>query len=183
MTDHFNAHIGKPPDTECILAPLLYILSKTGGKLDKHKLFKILYFADKEHIAKFGITFSEDTYIKMKYGPVPSRLFEYIRILEGKYTIPVFPEIKEIIAFFISINEKMVISNKKPKSKYLSQSAITVLDNSINKYKYWSFANLLKASHDLAWHSAPTNGPILLTDIAKAAGANEAMVAYIKEMN
>ncbi len=45
-------------ETAKILAPCLYVLNKTG-KISKHHLSKILYFADKSHIAKYGRILTE----------------------------------------------------------------------------------------------------------------------------
>lgn len=168
-------------DTERILTPALYILCKLNNSTTKHKLFKILYFADKEHIAKYGQSFLEDNYIRMDFGPVPSKIFDYIRILEGTYRYDYTPQTKEAISALISVDGKNVLLKTSPDLKFLSPSAIKFLDKSIAKYRGWFFGALRDLSHDAAWHSAPKNGKMSIIDIAKAAGANEAMIAYIKE--
>lgn len=37
-----------------------------------HKLFKVLWFADLEHLKKYGRTVTGDTYVAMEFGPVTS---------------------------------------------------------------------------------------------------------------
>lgn len=40
--------------------------------LDKIKALKLLYFADRYHVRKYGRTITNDEYFAMNYGPVPS---------------------------------------------------------------------------------------------------------------
>src|SRR5690606_40518414 len=39
---------------------------------DIHKLMKLMYFADRDHLVKYGFPITGDMYIKLPYGPVPS---------------------------------------------------------------------------------------------------------------
>lgn len=168
-------------DIERILAPALYILNNLGNKINKHKLFKILYFADKEHILKYGRTFSDESYIKMKDGPVPSKLFDYIRLIEGKYPLPVSADFSNEISLHLNVQGKWVLSLKKVKVEYLSKSAIKSLDRYISEFKSEQFDTLRDLSHDSAWHAAEQNREMSIIDIARDAGANDDMIAYMKE--
>ena len=64
------------------LAAFLYVLRDLAKvsphTVDMHKVFKILYFADKEHLLRFGRPVIGDVYIALKHGPVPSRLYDWI---------------------------------------------------------------------------------------------------------
>ncbi len=169
-------------DIARILAPALYILNKTGNKLNKQKLFKILYFADKEHIAKYGRTFSGEPYIAMSNGPVPSRLYDYIKIVEGKYKFPIPDDFIEEVNVYLGVEDPYwVLSRKNVDMDFLSRSAIKSLDHSIATYKNKSFGELSELSHDNAWKAANQNTEISIIEIAKDAGANEEMLSYIKE--
>jgi uncharacterized phage-associated protein len=169
-------------DIAHILAPALYILNKTGNKLNKHKLFKILYFADKEHIAKYGRTFTGEPYIAMANGPVPSRLYDYIKLVEGKNRFPISVDFVEEVNAHLGIEAPYwVISRKSVNMDFLSQSAIKSLDHSIITYKNKSFVELTELSHDGAWKAANQNTEMSIIEIAKDAGANEEMISYIKE--
>src|ERR1700733_9640210 len=101
LKTHSNM-LSEDVDIERILSPALYILCKINKTTTKHKLFKILYFADKEHIAKYGQSFLDDNYIKMDFGPVPSKIFDYIRILEGTFKYDHNIQTKEAISSLIS---------------------------------------------------------------------------------
>ena len=59
-------------------ATALYVLNKCG-KLDYFHLFKIIYFADKEHYAKYGRRIIHDTFCALENGPVPSLLYDAVK--------------------------------------------------------------------------------------------------------
>src|SRR5437764_14379117 len=63
---------------------ILYILQKIGGKADFIKIFKILYFSDQKHLARFGRAISNDDYVAMNHGPVPSNVYDIFKILKGQ---------------------------------------------------------------------------------------------------
>jgi uncharacterized phage-associated protein len=49
-----------------------YFAKKEGGKIDKLKLIKLIYFADRYHIRKYGRPIINDTYLAMPLGAVGS---------------------------------------------------------------------------------------------------------------
>ncbi len=49
-----------------------YFAKKEGGKIDKLKLIKLLYFADRYHIRKYGRPIINDVYLAMPLGAVGS---------------------------------------------------------------------------------------------------------------
>jgi uncharacterized phage-associated protein len=57
---------------------VIYFLLKTFGEIDKLKLVKIIYFADKRHLIFGGRTITGDTYMAMKYGPVGSMVLNVL---------------------------------------------------------------------------------------------------------
>ena len=62
---------------------MLYILNRAGQDLDFHKIFKIMYFAEQKHLAKYGRMITEDSYIKMPNGPVPSYAYTVFQSLRA----------------------------------------------------------------------------------------------------
>jgi len=166
-------------DIELLLSPALYILTRMG-KVGKHKLFKLLYFADKDHLRRFGRPITGDIYIAMINGPVPSRLYDYIKGVAGKNTIPIpddfLDELRKNIAF---VEPYYVIALRKFNDDFLSPNQIKSLDYSIETYGNKSFDELTHISHDQAWSSATRNTEIEVLEIAKDAGVNELMLQYI----
>lgn len=49
-----------------------YLAKKEGGQIDKLKLIKLAYFADRYHLRKYGRPITNDTYFAMPLGPVGS---------------------------------------------------------------------------------------------------------------
>ena len=61
---------------------LAWLLSKYNCETSKILLIKLLYFADKYHLRKYGRTVSGDTYKAMNYGPVASNTLNVANISE-----------------------------------------------------------------------------------------------------
>src|SRR4030042_2169583 len=51
---------------------LNFFARKEGGQINKMKGLKLVYFADRYHLRKYGRLVTNDTYFAMKQGPVPS---------------------------------------------------------------------------------------------------------------
>jgi uncharacterized phage-associated protein len=49
-----------------------YLARKSGGQIDKLKTIKLLFFADRYHLRKFGRPVTNDNYFAMDLGPVGS---------------------------------------------------------------------------------------------------------------
>lgn len=51
---------------------LNYFARQSGGHINKMKALKLLFFADRFHLRKYGRPITNDEYFAMNYGPVPS---------------------------------------------------------------------------------------------------------------
>jgi uncharacterized phage-associated protein len=51
---------------------LNFLARREGGTIDKLKALKLVYFADRYHLRRFGRPIIGDEYLAMNYGPVPS---------------------------------------------------------------------------------------------------------------
>ena len=56
-----------------IVEVVLYILNKTGG-IDFYHLFKILYFAERDHLAKWGDKIISDDFYALQDYMMPSNI-------------------------------------------------------------------------------------------------------------
>lgn len=157
-----------------IINSLLYILNKLETKTtDTHQLFKILYFAERKHLSKFGKPITDDNYVAMKFGPVPSNGFDIINCCKGGS----FEESITEASKLITTRGYKVTAIQEADLDWLSKSEIDCLDESIEENKGLSFVQLTDKSHDSAWDNAYHYMDKI--EIAKAGGANEAMVNYI----
>ena len=64
-------------------AVVLYIINRCEA-IDYFHLFKCLYFADRDQSAKYGKRIIADTFCALKNGPVPSTLFDAIKVTVGQ---------------------------------------------------------------------------------------------------
>lgn len=67
-----------------IKAVILYIMQSFPQGVDYIKLFKILYFAQQDHLVKYGKVLVEDSFRALKHGPVPTYTYKALQIAEGK---------------------------------------------------------------------------------------------------
>ena len=147
---------------------LLFVMKELGVELsDKHKIFKTLYFADQKHLIRYGRPITGDTYIKMKFGPVPS----YIKDIAYE---------KEEKGLVRQIGEYNLQSNYSIDMDDLSKSEIECLREAINENKGCDFSKLTSKSHDRAWENSAINNPIDYMDIAQAATDDKDILEYIR---
>ena len=123
-------------------AVVLYVLQTFQEGVDYIKLFKILYFAQKEHLVKYGRGVIDDTFHALQYGPVPSFIYKSFQMLEGRLEME--PDFEEFCKGIRVADKSKVISTENSDLDELSISDVKCLDKSIRKYKdmesYCSFA-------------------------------------------
>jgi len=51
---------------------LNFFARQSGGRINKMKALKLLFFSDRFHLRKYGRAITNDEYFAMNYGPVPS---------------------------------------------------------------------------------------------------------------
>ena len=158
---------------------VLYVLEKTEG-IDYYRLFKILYFAEKEHLVKWGDKIIADDFCALPYGPVPTKLFDAIKGKTNTLSEPLWKVVE-----FAKDDAPTVLLPKRPANMdYISASEKEVLDRSINDYAKELFNVIKNKSHDEAWqHAFSGKGLKVMNpiDIAKAGGANSDMIEYISD--
>lgn len=158
----------------------LYIIQQMGGVCDIHKCNKILYFADNEHLSKYGRTITGDSYIRMDWGPVPSCVYDLFKAVRGEgYFASQVDDIRE--SYFHFVNTKDIVSTRKPEMDYLSKSDVEMLDKYIAQLKGMSFREVSELSHGYAWSNAPRNGKISVKDRLTELGDSEEYIQFIEE--
>jgi uncharacterized phage-associated protein len=143
---------------------------------DLHSISKLLYWADKWHLQRYGCTVSGDTYIAMKNGPVPSNVYDMLKYVrgDGKFDFP-----KEVRKAFEVRNQFEVHALREPNVNRLSQSEVAALAHAIETYGALNFDERTKASHDAAWKSADRNDEIPLVEIVKLLPNGDEVLAYL----
>ncbi len=162
---------------ETTLNAILYILERLGGRADMHKVFKILYFADKMHLGKYGRSITHDTYIAMEYGPVPSITDDIVKAVRGdSYFAPYADDLR---LYFEVVDRYQLRPLMAADMDCLSASDVECLDAAIKKCRELSFPELTHLSHGYAWSCSTRDQEIDIDNILREAGAEEEYIDYI----
>ena len=154
----------------------MYVAEKLDVK-DFHRIFKILYFADREHLIKYGRTVTGDTYIKMVRGPVPTKLYNIFKSIKDNKLF----QKRNMKEYFTVYGDYFIKLERKPDLNYLSKTDVTELDKSITKYGKMPFGILSAISHGLAWEYAEDNKEITIENILREVGEDEGYISYVAE--
>ncbi len=175
-----------------IKAVVEYILQQMGVAVDYIHLFKVMYFAQEEHLALYGIPIMYDTFVARKHGPVPSLTYKVLRLAEGK-AIDVTEDLNEFASELLlsQSNGHQVVSlsnDFEVDMDELSRSNIRILDKWIAHCKEIASFDLSELSHDKAWLKAKRQAEktgedtkITLYDMAASGGASKDMLSVIRE--
>lgn len=103
---------------------LNYLAGKSGGTLNKLKALKLIYFADRYHLRKYGRPITGDEYLAMPYGPVASSVKD---IAEMSSFLD--PKVASYAKYFVApVNKHVFRSVASVDTDPLSESDIEALD-------------------------------------------------------
>lgn len=169
-------------DNRRIVELILYVLNK-GQLLTQYQLYKILYFAERKHLLKWGAPILPVEFRAWECGPVPKKIYDSLKHLgDGKY--PLDEMIYEAVERGDKDANDYLFPKREADMDYISLSEKEALDSSYEENIRLNFGQLMNKSHDLAWQKARAGGmnvPMYTEDIAIAAGAHEDMVEYIRQ--
>ena len=117
---------------------------------------KVLFFAEKNHLNRYGRPIVADTFIAMPNGPVPSTLYDFIK---GNFGLSGDPETFKAT---IDTTQHPHIKAKRSYDKSaLSGSDIECIDDSIDFCRSKGFGHLSQLTHqERSWADAPANMPM-----------------------
>lgn len=169
-------------DQDKAIAAILYIchkLKKQSIDTDLHKVFKILYFAERKLLAKYGMPITGDFFSAMPDGPVPSKIYDLLKMVRNKSPILEMNQVRE---YFRIENWKYIVPLRSPDMDELSEADLKVINESIEENKHHSFEELKEKSHGDAYHKAPKTGlkKIDYCDMAVEEGAPPGICDLIK---
>ncbi|WP_281643926.1 Panacea domain-containing protein [Bacteroides zoogleoformans] len=172
-------HFDKQRLTEIVL----YILNKTKG-LDYYHIFKVIYFANIVHLAKYGCPMVSDVFCALPDGPVPSILYNCVK--GDQYCDK---ELQSMLDDSILKGRDdayyMLEAKRKFDETYLSKADIEVLDRSISENANLPYGDLRSKSHGKEWERAYAQQGRKVMDVvgmAKDGMASDDMIEYIKAL-
>ena len=175
-----------------IKATVLYILKQIPEGVYYIHLFKMMYFAQQEHLVKYAMPIVDDSFMARKHGPVAALTYKVLRSVEGKVDITdgCLQDFARSLSITMEDGHQVVriADGVECDMDELSKSNLKVLDKWIACCKDVDSFDLSDLSHDEAWKAAKAktdltgeDTKITLYDMAKAAGANDAMLAVIRD--
>jgi uncharacterized phage-associated protein len=146
-------------------------------------LGKILYFADKAHLQKYGRQICGDRYIAMERGPVPSNVYDMLKDVQQNRRSLSSSAAKKAFR----VVEGHYVQPKIPVGlEYLSESDIECLDWAIGKYGSMGFDDLQNEGHDPAykatWSKTP-NRTIDIRSIIQILPDGKNLLKHLEEVN
>lgn len=171
-----------------IKATLLYVLQNGSQKIQSNVYYivKTLFFAQQKHLAKYLCPIYKDQIVALKFGPVPSHIYDILKMARGDIKSGSYrmdnglTEVAKSIAF----EDEVFIPKEDADRNYLSQSNIACLDEAIAEVSKLSFEEILNMTHGKEWQRAYSSSSDKTMDsiaIAKEGGASEEEIGYLKE--
>ena len=118
---------------------LNYFAQKAGGKISKMKALKLIFLADRFHLRKYGRLVTNDFYVAMNYGPVPSTILDIAKANVNQ-TYKAYAS-KYIIA---TDTGRQIESISSVDNNYFSDSDIEALEfswDNFGRYDRWSLSD------------------------------------------
>jgi hypothetical protein len=126
-------------------------------------ILKAIYFADKEHLRRYGRQLFGDSYRAMKQGPVPSLAYDIIKWVRGD---GYFEFANPDPGSAIDIPDKYtILPKRKAHIDYLSKSEIECLDFALDLVSPLDFDALKTLSHDSAYNAVQQDEEMSLDSI------------------
>jgi uncharacterized phage-associated protein len=141
---------------EKAVAAVLYLIAKNIEALDKYKLAKLLFLADKFHLVRYGRPITGDEYCALPYGPVPSATLNILNREENEHSTP--------LTFAVQMDRRYANPRYSLKGEIpftfeeLSKSDTKTLDLIVQRHGPKTFDELKALTHEMpaytkAWAS------------------------------
>jgi uncharacterized phage-associated protein len=181
-------------DFNKFLAAVQHIAMQEVPELDKYKVVKLLFLADKYHLVRFSRPITGDRYIAMEYGPVGSQSLELLNALTNvqQDQAQIFgspsrnvQSMSDALGLDLKFRYPRLLPNLPPAYAHLSKSDLMALDHVIERFGRLGFNELMNLTHGMyayrkAWQTNP-NGAIDFADFFEEdsdaiEGARELMI-------
>ncbi len=112
----------------------------------------------------------------MEHGPVPSRIYDMIKIVRGDSLIEDTMDLDQ----FFDASGHFMFPKQNPAMNELAESDLECIEESLEENQDLSFDKLKEKSHDRAYRRALRDDKISFVEIAKVAGADNEMIKFIR---
>lgn len=175
-------------DAFTLKAVVLYILKNCSDHVRRNVYYivKTAFVAQLKHFTKYLCPLYEDKIAALQFGPVPSNLYDVLKIARGDANTQYFHRDDNLHLVYESIffKDETFFSDENPDMNYLSPSAIECINEALNEVSAMSFDEILDATHGEEWARVFNDPNIRFMNylaIAQEAGADNASLSYIKD--
>jgi uncharacterized phage-associated protein len=145
-------------DPEKFFQVAAYFMTRCPGDMTRKRLLKLLYFADRQHLLRYGRPIVKDYYVNMDQGPVASRAYDLIKGNHHTWSLDVLAEFDkhfDTSGMYITLRDRFL------QTDLLSQSDVEILNATIAKYGQKTADHLSAISHrHKAWLESKRNKAI-----------------------
>jgi uncharacterized phage-associated protein len=121
-----------------------FFANKAGGYINKMKAIKLIYFADRYHLRKYGRPITNDEYFAMPYGPVNSGVKE---IAENSDFLAKDEQV--YASTYLKVQNQYGVKSINPvENKVFSKSDIEALSFAWDKFGKYNQYQLADLSHN-----------------------------------
>lgn len=124
-----------------------YFARKKGGEINKMKAIKLIYFADRYHIRKYGRSVIGDNYWAMTYGPVASSTLDTANLSKNNLKRDYSQYVKNFLAHRNGIKIENIVSKKNVDLGIFSQTDIEALETVYKEFGDKDQFELAEISH------------------------------------
>lgn len=125
-----------------------YFARKKNGEINKMKAIKLIYFADRYHIRKYGRPVIGDTYWAMKFGPVAETTLDTANLSDTNLDRDCLRYAKSFLAHKGEQETENMVSKGSVDLKVFSQTDIEALENVFKEFGDLDQFELAEASHN-----------------------------------
>ena len=165
-------------DQKTAVEALLYIAERLDDPT-LHRVFKVMYFADKKHLEQYGRLIFGDCYIAMKKGPVPSRIYTLAKIVRGDFDDEYGAGVANTRKDFVIENGHHVVAKRPADLRQLSDSEREVLDWAIREYSELSFDDLVARSQNASYEAADEDDVISVEALTIGVSDRDALLEHL----
>ena len=175
-------------DILVIKAVLLYILTHSNDdQRDIYSLVKAAYYAQQNHLARYGTPLFKDCICALPFGPVPSNIYNVLKMASGDSNELNYHRSDDMHLASDAINFKSgrYSAKEDPNMDFLSKSDIESLNYGIEKVAKMSFNQIKEDTHGMEWNRAFNSKSSLkemnLLNIAKEGDASSDALRYLED--
>jgi uncharacterized phage-associated protein len=165
-------------DKETALEAILYVAERVQDPTI-HRVFKLMYFADRHHLEAYGRLIFGDHYVAMKNGPVPNNTYDMTKVARGDRRP--FGPFKNVKQHCDVVDQHRIAPKRKAMLSAFSDSELESLDLVIEEYGGWSFNRLTRKRHDQSWETADANDVISLEALTLGLKDRDALLQHLAD--